>query len=384
MKRCIPLPFTLITCVAVVAISGCAVGPEFIRPTSDAPARYVPEPVAQVSPQAPIAGGKVQRILEGLDPPQRWWELFGSAQLDGLVETALRESPTIKSAEAASRASIEIAMSQRGVLLPTGQANLSSNRSRVPDPLASPVSSNASLFTLHTAQLAISYVLDLFGGNRRQIESADAQAEAQRFQLQAASLTLAGSVVLGAIQAAALRAQIDATGEIVRIETEQLEAIQRQFDFGAIPRLNVVAQEAALAQAQALLAPLEKQLAQQRNALAALAGRMPGMGIDARFELSEFELPTEIPLSLPSVLVEHRPDVRAAEAQLHSASAQIGVAIANMLPQITLTAGAGYEATALHGLTNPSNLLWNAAAGVVQPVFQGGALLHRKRAAQAA
>jgi NodT family efflux transporter outer membrane factor (OMF) lipoprotein len=164
----------------------------------------------------------------------------------------------------------------------------------------------------------------------------------------------------------------------------QLALVRKQLDLGAAPRINVVAQEAVLAQAQALLPPLEKQLAQQRNALAALAGRLPGEARAPAFDLASLDLPVALPLSLPSRLVERRPDVRAAEAQLHAASAQVGVAIANMLPQITLTAGGGYSATEIRHLADPQNLMWNAAAGLVQPLFEGGTLLHRKRAAEAA
>jgi NodT family efflux transporter outer membrane factor (OMF) lipoprotein len=369
-------------CAAFVA--GCAVGPDFVRPRDVSPRGYLPEAVPEQIAGAPIPGGGPQRLVEGAEPPARWWTLFGSAQLDNLVDRALRDSPAIKSAQAASLVAQETALSQRGILFPSVQGNLSSSRQKVPVPLASPLSSNVSLFTLHTAQLAISYVFDVFGGNRRQVESLEAQAEAQRFQLDAAVLTLASNVVVGAVQEASLRAQVDASREIIRIETEQRDLMRRQLDLGAIPRINVVAQEAALAQAAALVPPLERQLAQQRNALAALEGRFPGDGFDVDFELSSLELPPAIPLSLPSRLVENRPDVRAAEAQLHAAAAQVGVATANMLPQITLSAGVGYEATGLRDLVSPGNVLWNATAGLAQPIFQGGALLHRKRAAQAA
>ena len=322
----------LIATLAAGLLCGCAVGPDFVRPPGDSATRYLPEPLPAETVGASVEWGEPQRFIEGTDPPSRWWTLFRSPQLDRLVESALRDSPVIQSARAASLAAREMALSQRGVLFPALQASFSSGRQKVPDPLASPLSSNSSLFTLHTAQLAISYVFDPFGGNRRLLESMEAQAEAQRFQLEATSLTLASNVVAGVVQEASLRGQIAASREVIRIEAEQLDLMRRQFDLGAIPRINVVAQESVLAQSQALVPQIEKQLAQQRNALAVLAGQLPGDGPGAEFELSSLRLPTEIPLSLPSRLVERRPDVRAAEAQLHAAAAQVGVAIANMLP----------------------------------------------------
>jgi NodT family efflux transporter outer membrane factor (OMF) lipoprotein len=355
-----------------------------VRPPTDSPASFLPDALPAQTAAAPVQGGAAQSFTPGADIPERWWSLFGSRELDAFIEEALKASPAIRAAEAAVRVAEETALAQRGALFPSAQGSFNSSRQRVAEELASPLSSNSGTFTLHTAQLAISYVFDIFGGNRRALESARALAESQRYQLEAAKLTLGSNVAIAAIQEASLRAQIAATREIVRIDEQQLALMRKQLDLGALPRISLVAQEAVLAQAQALLPPLEKQLAQQRNALAALAGHLPGEGREPTFEFSSLDLPVELPLSLPSRLVERRPDVRAAEAQLHAASAQLGVAIANMLPQVTLTAGGGYSATQLRHLADPGNLLWNAAAGVVQPIFDGGTLLHRKRAAEAA
>jgi NodT family efflux transporter outer membrane factor (OMF) lipoprotein len=374
----------LLASLASSFLAGCAVGPSFERPATDAPASFVAEPLPAQTTAAPIQGGAAQRFVSGAEVPARWWTLFGSTQLDAFIDQALESSPTIQSARAAMRVADETALAQRGALWPSVQGGFNSSRQRIAEGLASPLSSNSNVFTLHTAQLAISYVFDLFGGNRRALESAQAQAESQRYQLEAAMLTLGSNIAVAAIQEASLRAQIAATREIIHIDEVQLALVRKQLDLGAAPRINVVAQEAVLAQAQALLPPLEKQLAQQRNALAALAGRLPGEARAPAFDLASLDLPVALPLSLPSRLVERRPDVRAAEAQLHAASAQVGVAIANMLPQITLTAGGGYSATEIRRLTDPQNLMWNAAAGLVQPLFEGGTLLHRKRAAEAA
>ena len=231
--------------------------------------------------------------------------------------------------------------------------------------------------------MGVSYTLDAFGANRRQVESLKAQAEFQRFQLEATYLTLTSNVVVAAVQEASLRAQITATEQVIQIETEVVQIFRRQQELGAIAMADVVAQEATLAQLQATLPALRKQLAQQRDLLARLAGRFPSEELAERFELSRLELPQELPVSLPSKLVEQRPDVRAAEAQLHSASAQVGVAVANMLPQITLSAGAGTSATQLSQWFVPGNQFWLLGASLTQTLFDGGTLLHRKRAAEA-
>jgi NodT family efflux transporter outer membrane factor (OMF) lipoprotein len=374
----------LVASLATYFLAGCAVGPNFERPATDPPASFVSEPLPAQTAAAPIRGGAAQHFVAGAEVPARWWTLFGSAELDAWIDRALESSPTIRSAKAALRVAEETALAQRGALWPSVLGGFNSSRQRVAQELASPLSSNNNVFTLHTAQLAISYVFDLFGGNRRALESAQAQAESQRYQVEAAILTLGSNIALAAIQEASLRAQIAATREIIRIDEEQLALTRRQLELGAVPRINLVAQEAVLAQAQALLPPLQKQLAQARNNLVALAGRLPGEGRAPTFDLAALNLPVELPLSLPSRLVERRPDVRAAEAQVHAASAQVGVAIANMLPQLTLTAGGGYSGTEFRQLGDPASLMWNAAAGLVQPIFAGGTLLHRKRAAEAA
>jgi NodT family efflux transporter outer membrane factor (OMF) lipoprotein len=326
----------------------------------------------------------MQHFVRDLDIPGQWWTLFRSPELDSLVQQALEANPGLQAAQAALRVAQENYLAQRGALFPTVDASLSTTRQKVAPVLSSPLNSDASIFNLHTAQLSIAYAPDVFGGVRRQVESAAALAEAQRYELQATYVTLSSNVVAGAIQEAALRAQVAATEEIVKLETEQVGLMQRQLALGAIAESNVIAQRVVLAQAQATLAPLRKQLAQQRNLLTALAGRLPSDEIAERFEFARLELPVELPVSLPSRLVEQRPDVRAAEAQLHAASAQIGVATANMLPQFAITADVGSVATQMSSLFRAGGGFWSVAASATQPIFQGGTLLHRKRAAEAA
>jgi NodT family efflux transporter outer membrane factor (OMF) lipoprotein len=214
------------------------------------------------------------------------------------------------------------------------------------------------------------------------VESLKAQADNQRFQVEAAYLTLTANVVVAAITEASLRGQIEATNELIAAQTKMLDVLQRQLTSGYANRSDVATQEAALAQARATLPPLRKALAQQRDLLAALAGTYPSVGPRESFKLADLHLPVDLPVSLPSQLIEQRPDVRSAEEQLHSASAQIGVATANLLPAFTISANAGYMNTALAGLLAPQNLFWQLAGNATQTVFDGGTLLHELQQAK--
>jgi NodT family efflux transporter outer membrane factor (OMF) lipoprotein len=236
---------------------------------------------------------------------------------------------------------------------------------------------------LTTGSVSVAYGLDVFGGERRQLESTEAQQDYQRYQLEAAYLTITSNVVAAAIQEASLRAQIAATQEIIADEKQQLDVLQKQFQLGAAARSAVLAQQATLNAAQATLPNLQKQLAQQRNQLTALAGRYPSQELGQTFDLATLELPQDLPLSLPSILVAQRPDIQAAQAQLHSASAQVGVAIGNMLPQFTLNASYGNAVIDIGSLLAGPGI-WSLGAGLTTPIFRGGQLLHEKRAAEAA
>lgn len=364
---------------------GCAVGPNFHRPAPPAVTGYTPEPLAAQTAKADVAGGQAQRFVQRLDIPGQWWRLFRSKALNVLTEEALRANPNLEAARAALRVARENVLAQKGASYPTIQASLSPSLNKTATATFSPATASGNpYYSLYTGQLSVSYVPDVFGLNRRTVESLEAQAEAQRFQLEATYLTLTSNVVTAAMQEALFRDQIKATQAIIRLQAEALEIMRRQFSAGQIAGDALAAQEAALAQAQTSLPPLQKQLAQQRDLLAALAGRFPSQGVAETFELADLHLPQELPVSLPAKLVEQRPDVRAAEAQLHSASAQIGVAIANMLPNITLSANAGYAADELTRLFGPGTSYWTLAASLTQPIFEGGTLLHRTRAARAA
>ncbi len=366
-----------------VAVAGCTVGPDFMRPKAPEGAGYTPEKLPELKTGSNVRGGETQRFVDGLDIPGQWWTLFHSPELNSLIERALKANPNLQAAQATLRQAQENAYAQEGALYPSVDLNASTTRETISGAtFGSPRS--VGPFWVHTASVSVGYGLDVFGGLRRQIESLQAQAENQRFQLEATYLSLTSNVVLAAVQEASLRAQIAATQDIIQLQSEQLQVLQQQFELGGASRAAVLAQEATLAQTRATLPPLQKQAAQQRNLLAVLAGKFPNDEPAERFDLGGLFLPESLPLSLPSQLIEQRPDVRAAEAQVHSASAQVGVAIANMLPQFNLSASYGHTATQMSSFADPSSAVWSIGAGLLQPLFRGGQLTHEKRAAEAA
>lgn len=370
--------------LVAAVLAGCAVGPDFHRPATATGERYTAAPLPAATAGAAGPGGAPQRWDPAADIPAQWWQAFHSAPLDALVKEGLRANPGVQSAQASLRAARELVAAQRGAFLPTLQAGLGATRQKNPlGTLAPTLSSGAPVYNLDTAQLSVGYALDVFGGNRRQLEALEAQAQAQRFDLEAAYVTLSTNIVLAAVQEAALRAQIAATDRMVAIEGEQLQILRKEVDLGAIAAADATAQEALLAQTRAMLPPLRKQLALQRDALAALLGRLPHEEPAEAFALDTLDLPVDLPLSLPSAIVRQRPDVRAAEEQMHAASAQVGVAIADMLPQFTLSAGAGGTATTMSRMFSAGNKFWSVGASLSQTLFDGGALYHRERAAVA-
>jgi len=369
-----------------VALTGCAVGPDFERLAAPDVDGYSQEPLAAETASAGVTGGEAQRFVRDLDIPGLWWMLFHSTALSALIEQALRNNPTLPAAEAALRQAWENVYAAQGAFFPTALASFSPSRNKTATGVTfTSASSGKPWFTLYTGQVVVAYAPDVFGGTRREVESLGALAEFQRFQLEAAYLTLTSNVVAAAVQEASLRGQIAATEEIIKIETQALDILRKQLELGQVAGGDVAAVEATLAQAQATLPPLQKQLALQRDLLTALIGRFPSQQPAEKFDLASLQLPLDLPVSLPSKLVEQRPDVRSAEAQMHSASALIGVAVAAQLPQFTLTANAGTTSNLISQfITTPGTAFWTVAGNVAQTVFDAGTLLHKKRAADAA
>lgn len=380
------LPGIIAPLVAATFVSSCSlwsVGPDFVRPAAPDAQRYTKEPLATQTASINAPTGQAQHFVPNQDISAQWWALFRSPKLNGLIERSLKASPTLDAAMAALRSARESVLAQNGKYFPQVQPSYAVSRQLSPAVLSPPLSiTTANLFNLNTAQLAISYSPDVWGLNRRTVESLQALTDYQRFQLEAAYVTLASNIIAAAVQEANMRDQIAATHRLIDINVDILKLMQKQLKEGYENRIDVAAQESLLAQMRATLPPLEKQLDQQRDLLAALSGRFPNDPPSETFVLASFRLPSNLPVSLPSSLVAQRPDVRAAEEQLHSAGALVGVATANMLPQFTVSANGGYMSTMLAGLLAPQNGFWTLAGGVTQPVFDGFTLLHLKRAAE--
>jgi len=371
--------------LVLAAASGCAVGPDFTKPAAPEVSGYTREPRAAETASADAPAGAAQRFVQGMDIPGQWWQLFHSEPLNALIEQALRNNADLQAAQAALRVAQENVYAQEGAYFPTLSGEVSPSRNKTATAALSPASASGNAYySLYTAQLAVSYSPDVFGLNRRTVESLEAQAEVQRYQLEATYLTLTANLVAAAVQEASLRGQIAATEDISKIENELLDLLQRQNALGQVAEADVIAQRAALAAALAALPPLQKQLALQRDLLTALIGRFPSEEPAERFDLASIALPQELPLSLPARLVEQRPDVAAANASLHSASALIGVAVANRLPNLTLSASDGSAANTLSRLFTPGTGFWSVAASLTQPLLDGGTPLHKERAARAA
>jgi NodT family efflux transporter outer membrane factor (OMF) lipoprotein len=376
-------PLAALLALGAPTLGACMMGPDFHSPDPPATNLYLAEDQPADLGAANIPGGEAQRIVQSLDIPGQWWAVFRSQPLNSLIQRALVANPDIHAAAAGLRAAQFTARAQRATLFPTVQAGVSAAQNQTSNVLSSPTSNGEFINGLFTMGLTISYTLDLFGANRRATESFEALAEVQCYQLEAAYLSLASNVVAAAILEASLRSQIDATQRIIAAQRETLGILRQQEGLGAITGADVAQQEAALAQAEATLPPLQKALAQQRNLLATLTGRLPSARVGERFELSDLTLPQDLPLSLPSRLVEQRPDIRAAEANLHSASALLGVAIANQFPQITLSAGLNTTSLTFDQLFLPGLTGSTVGVSVLQTVLDGGALAAKKKAAQA-
>jgi NodT family efflux transporter outer membrane factor (OMF) lipoprotein len=362
-----------------IVLHGCAVGPDFGPLPAPSVAGYTAERRPSGTTTAPVPGGGAQSFASERDIPGEWWRLLRSRQINALVEEAIRNHPDVQAAQYALRAARENVLSQQGALFPQVSATGSGTREQVP--LAqSGLSGPPQLFNLYNASVSVSYAVDVFGGTRRQIEALQAQADYQRFQLEATYLALTANVATAAITDASLRAQIAATEAVIKAETEQLNLVTRQFELGAVARSDVLSQQAALAQTEATLPPLQKQLAQQRNQLMAYLGRLPSEDRGESIDLTQLRLPQRLPVSLPSALVRQRPDIRAAEATLHQSSATVGVAIANMLPQLALSASAGSSALTVDKLFRPDNAAWSIAGNLSQTILDGGTLYHTKEA----
>ena len=379
-SRALPVALT----AASLALAGCAAGPNFKPPAPPAVSGYIAHPATTTVATSDVAGGDAQNFQQGGDIPGDWWTLFHSQPLNALIARALKNNHDLKAAQAALRAAHEDVLAQRGSFFPAVSAGLNASREKDPSAALAPVpSNNAYLYSLFTPQLSISYAPDLFGLNRRTRESLKAQEQAARFQMIAAWTTLTSNVVVTAVEGAALREQVDATRKLVDLEKHSLAILQLRFEKGDASKLDVAAQQSQLAQTESGLPALVKQLAATQHALAVLVGEFPGQAPAESFTLADLQLPADLPVSLPSKLVAQRPDVRQARADLHAASAAVGIAAAERLPNIELTANAGSTALAISKVFTSGTGFWSIAASLTAPIFEGGQLMHQERAAKA-
>lgn len=380
-------------------LSGCAVGPDFKKPYAPTATSYSPQPLLPETAAASVLAGDAQKYNATATIPFDWWTLFKSPQINALIARAFKNNPTIQSAHASLRQAQQSVIAQQGYFSPTVGASYSPSRNKLSGNVASggalglqangdviaPVAVGEPVYyNFHLAQFSVGYVADIFGGNRRQVESLQAQLRAQHFQTEATYITLASNVVAAALQEAMLRAQIKASKEIIRLNSENLEILHKQLELGYIAGIDVTAQEAAAAQAEQTLIPLNKKLEQTRNLIRALAGNFPNEDVPEVFELESLQLPQELPLSLPSQLVEQRPDIRAAQEQWHAASAQVGVAKAARFPKFTIAAAAGGMASTPDWMFREGGSFFSLLGNVSMPLFDAGTLKAREQAAREA
>jgi len=363
-----------------LTVVGCAVGPNFKPPPPPVTNAYTFQALPSTTQATGVAGGEAQRFQFGLDLSGQWWTLFGSPRLDALIQEAMARYPDIAAQQAALRAAEENTRAEKGVFFPQIQGTGSYQREKVSGASIGP-GFPGFITSVYQAAVDVSYAFDVFGGERRVLEGLKAQAQAQNFQLEASYLTLTSNVASTAIQLASLGDQIAATQEIIAIEDKQLDFIRRRFEAGSQTRADVLQQQSHLASVRATLPGLQQQRAAAEHQLAVLTGHFPREAASPDFTLSDLKLPQDLPVSLPSSLVAQRPDIQAQEALMHQASAAVGVATANLLPQLTLSGSVGDESLHSGNLFQPDSAVWNVAAGITQPLFEGGTLRAKRRAA---
>jgi NodT family efflux transporter outer membrane factor (OMF) lipoprotein len=376
-KRAWFLALAGLAAAVLSGLIGCAVGPDFVRPKPPPVERYTHG--AQPATTA-TADGQAQRFEPGARIAADWWRLFNSPKLAGVISEALANNQSLQAAQASLRQSQATLRAGYGVFYPQIGVSFDAQRQKF-SPAQFGSSAPSNLFNLFTLTGMIGYTLDVFGGNRRTVESLQAQVDYQGFTVAATYLTLLGNVVNTTIAQAAYRAEIEALGEVIGVEREQVRLTEIQAQAGTVPYSSVLSLRSQLAATEASLPPLEQRLSQANHLLATLAGHAPAEWAPPQVDLADISLPGEVPVSLPSELVRQRPDTLAAEALLHSASANIGVATAAMLPQFTLTGTYGLNTAAITDLVKKSSPFWSLGAGLTAPVFQGGTLWFQRQAA---
>lgn len=376
----------LLPVLGLSILAACSpVGPDFVRPTPPTATDFGPDAGSDATLGSAGAFGTAQRFATGNVPQSaHWWTQFGSPKLDALIERALQNNPSIEAASAALTNAREFAVAQSdNLLIPSVDAQAGQTREKI-STAAFGLPGNSPTFSLTNVSINVGYTLDFFGANRRKLEGLAAQTDQQAWLLQGARQTLAANIVTTAILEASLRANLHTTQAIVADQWELLQILLKRADLGAVSDTEVQNQRALWAQTNATLPPLRQQLAQTRHQLAAYLGKLPDVQELPEFNLSDFTLPVDLPLTVPSQLVHQRPDILASEAQLHQATATLGMTIASVYPNLTLSAGMGAMALQPGNVFNAASSVWNLGTNITQPLFHGGALIAEQHAAEAA
>ncbi|KHK58285.1 RND transporter [Ralstonia sp. A12] len=363
----------------VLAAGGCAVGPDFREPAAPNVDRYLHDG----DPAGSILVDGVAQKFTAAPVSSNWWHAFGSPTLDNVMESAITANPTLQQAEANLRAAQDLLRAGAGVFYPQVTASADVSRQAVVPARLGQMGA-PSLFTLWTLGPSISYALDIFGGSRRTVESLAAQAEGQRYAVAAAYLTLTGNLVNAVIARAAYTAQIDTTRSLIAVVHEQVDIAHAQVDAGVMAHSSELSLITQLAALEASLPPLEQKRDQAAHLEAVLMGRFPAQAETKNVGLSSLGLPADLPSLVPSELVRQRPDVLAAQARLHQATADVGVATAAMLPSLTLSADYARMGNRSADLFGAQAGAWSIGASLFAPLFEGGTLYYRRGAAKQA
>lgn len=368
--------------MSCISLASCAVGPDFKQPTPPQVKSYTPQPLSAST----IGFDKdSQHFIQGQDIPAKWWLLFSSPELNDLIRVGLQNSPNLQAGMAALRKAQENANAEFGsVLYPSVSASLTGQRQRLSNTTFGDPNAGGSVFNLYNASVNVSYNIDFFGGGRRAIESLAAQVDYQRFVLEATYLSLTANIMTTAIAAASLQAQVEATKESLTAQEKQLNLMQQQLKAGGISEIDLLAQQARVAQTRASIPGLEKNYAQTRHSLSILTGLLPSEDDLPIPRLDSLQLPAELPLSIPADLIKQRPDVAASAALLHAASAQIGIVTAEFFPALSLQGSKGSESNIFHQILKANTNVWSIEAQLLQPIFNGGSLMAKRRASIAA
>jgi NodT family efflux transporter outer membrane factor (OMF) lipoprotein len=361
----------------MMCVLGCAVGPDFVRPQPPAVEQYTREPQRAATVEA---DGQSQRFDTGTGVASDWWRFFDSSRLDDLMREALASNQSLQAAQARLRQSEENLRAGHGVFYPQVNGSFDAARRKTSEFQIAGVP-GGGIFNLYTLAGTIGYALDVFGGNRRAVESLQAQTDFHRYAVGGTYLALSGNIVNTVVAAAAYRALIKSTGEIVEAEKEQIRITEAQAEAGLVPYANVLSIRTQMFATEATIPQLQQKVAQTEHLLAALTGRTPAESAPLQIALTDLKLPSEVPVTLPSDLVRQRPDILMAEAQLHGASADIGVATAALFPSFTLNGTYGVNNTSMGNLFNASGSFWALGANVAAPLFQGGSLWFKRKAA---